>query len=91
MEQGRPGMLKPAIVSGAILGALSGLPGFDLFNCCTCCSLAVGAGFLASYLYSRESIRRGASFVRQRRRGSAAHELPERVNFCRSFQGAVAF
>jgi len=62
MDQGRPGMLKPAMISGAALGFLSGLPGFDLFNCCTCCSLAVGSGFLASYLYSRESIRRGAAF-----------------------------
>ena len=62
MEQDRPGMLKPALISGAALGFLSGVPGFDVLNCCTCCSLGIGAGFLASYLYSRELRRRGFPF-----------------------------
>jgi hypothetical protein len=55
-------ILKPAILWGCVLGFLSGLPVFDLLNCCTCCSLGIGAGFLAAFHYSKTCARFGVPF-----------------------------
>ncbi len=53
MANAEPPMLKPALVSGAIFGVVAGLPGFELLNC-ACCSLMIGCGVLAAYLYARD-------------------------------------
>jgi len=42
---------KPAIIGGILLGVLSSLP---LLNC-GCCAWIIGGGFLAAYLYVKES------------------------------------
>jgi hypothetical protein len=42
---------KPAVIGGVLLGVLSSLP---LVNC-ACCFWIIGGGFLAAYLYVRES------------------------------------
>lgn len=65
-------ILKPAILCGCVLGFLSGLPGLDLFNCCTCCSMAIGAGFLATFLYSKTCARAGVPFDAGRGAGVGA-------------------
>jgi hypothetical protein len=65
-------ILKPAILSGGVLGFLAGVPGFDLFNCCTCCSMGIGAGFLAAFLYSKTCARVGLPFDAGRGAGVGA-------------------
>jgi hypothetical protein len=47
---GSSNYFKPALIGGAAFGAASGIP---LLNCANlaCCALAIGGGFLASYLY----------------------------------------
>ncbi|HKQ60940.1 MAG TPA: hypothetical protein VJS92_06595 [Candidatus Polarisedimenticolaceae bacterium] len=61
MNGPRPSMLRAALIGGAVGGALSGLPVIKLLNC-FCCSLVIGAGFLAAYLYSGECRRAGVDF-----------------------------
>jgi len=65
-------ILKPAILWGCVLGFLSGLPVFDIFNCCTCCSMGIGAGFLASFFYSKTCARTGVPFDAGRGAGVGA-------------------
>ena len=50
MERNAPGIWIPALIGGAGLGFLSGLP----YISCGCCAFAVGAGFLGAFLYSKE-------------------------------------
>lgn len=47
---GSSSYFKPSLIAGAAFGAASGIP---LVNCANfaCCALAIGGGFLASYLY----------------------------------------
>ncbi len=45
---------RPAIISGAIFGFISGVPLLNLFNC-LCCSLILGAGLMSSYMLVRAS------------------------------------
>jgi preprotein translocase subunit SecY len=47
-------MLKPALIGGVLLGVLSSLPILNLFNC-ICCAWVIGGGFLAAYLYVKDS------------------------------------
>lgn len=47
----RDNIWKPAIIGGILLGVLSSLP---LLNC-GCCAWVIGGGFLAAYLYVKES------------------------------------
>lgn len=44
---------KPSLIAGAAFGAASGIP---LLNCANlaCCALAIGGGFLATYLYLKD-------------------------------------
>jgi len=58
MQSKAPSMMMPALISGASLGFLSGLP----LSSCACCLWAAGAGFLAAYLYSRSCQKAGAEF-----------------------------
>ena len=72
MNDSASDILKPAILCGGALGFLAGLPVFDLFNCCTCCSMAIGAGFFAAYLYSKTCARAGLPFDAGRAAGVGA-------------------
>ncbi|UCC41037.1 MAG: hypothetical protein JSV96_06300 [Candidatus Aminicenantes bacterium] len=47
----KPGMFVPALIGGAVAGALSGLP----FINCLCCIWIIGGAMLASYLLSKDS------------------------------------
>lgn len=49
----RPNKLRIALLSGAVIGALSGIPGLNLINCCCCAGILLG-GYLAAYLYRQE-------------------------------------
>lgn len=46
---------KPALISGALFGFLSGVPIVNALNC-ACCSLIVGAGVWSSYMVIRGSL-----------------------------------
>jgi hypothetical protein len=61
MANQEPPMLKAALVSGAIFGFVAGLPGFELLNC-ACCSLMIGSGVLAAYLYAKDCRATGLFF-----------------------------
>ena len=62
MASPAPSMLKPTLIGGFLFGVLAGLPGLNIVNICTCCSMVVAAGFVASYLYSAECKRVGSPF-----------------------------
>jgi hypothetical protein len=55
-------MLGPTLVAGLLFGTLAGLPYVKLFNVCSCCSLVVGCGACAAFLYSRRCRRAGRPF-----------------------------
>lgn len=57
-----PSLIKPALISGVIVGFVISIPGFDIVNACTCCSMILGAGILAAFLYSRDCERSGVEF-----------------------------
>jgi hypothetical protein len=52
MDNQSPSMLKPTLIGGGAAGVIGGLPLLGILNC-ACCSLVLGGGFLASFLYSR--------------------------------------
>jgi len=54
-------MLKPTLIGGALFGFVGGLPVLGALNC-ACCSLVIGGGFLAAYLYSKDCAAVGAEF-----------------------------
>ena len=62
MDRNLPSMLKPTLVSGALFGALAGLPYLDVMNICTCCSFIIVCGFVASFLYSGQCRAAGIQF-----------------------------
>ena len=47
-------MLKPALISGVILGIVSAFPVISAVNC-FCCAWVIGAGVLAAHLYVKSS------------------------------------
>jgi hypothetical protein len=47
-------MLKPALISGVLLGILSAFPVISAINC-FCCAWVIGAGILAANLYVKNS------------------------------------
>ena len=49
----KPSKLRPAILGGLIIGAISGIPGLNLLNCCCCAGILLG-GALSVYLYRHE-------------------------------------
>ncbi|HTP79908.1 MAG TPA: hypothetical protein VMM57_05840 [Bacteroidota bacterium] len=51
--QATPNKLRPALLAGAVIGAISGVPGLNLINCCCCAGILFG-GALAYYLYLQE-------------------------------------
>ena len=58
MANSSPSMLKATLISGAVFGALGGVP----FVSCLCCAWMMGAGFLAAYMYSSQVKAAGAEF-----------------------------
>jgi hypothetical protein len=62
MNERSPEMLKPTLLAGALFGALAAVPYLNIVNFCTCCSMVVVAGFVASYLYSKRCREAGAEF-----------------------------
>jgi hypothetical protein len=54
-------MLKPTLISGVLFGVAGALPVIGILNC-ACCSLLVGAGFLAAYLYAKDCRKAGVAF-----------------------------
>jgi len=50
----RETMLKPALISGVILGIVSAFPVISALNC-FCCAWVIGAGILAAHLYVKSS------------------------------------
>lgn len=51
MNDNKPDMMKPALIGGVAAAVASNIPGLNLLNC-FCCSLMVGGGVLAAYLYA---------------------------------------
>ena len=56
-----PSMLKPALISGVAFGIAGAIPVINWINC-ACCALIIGAGFVAAFLYSKESRTAGVAF-----------------------------
>jgi hypothetical protein len=62
MSQGIPGVVKYALISGAVFGFLGGAPFVSMLNC-VCCALIIGSGFLAAMLSANESKSLGVQFT----------------------------
>lgn len=56
-----PSMLKATLIGGAAFGFLGAVPLVGALNC-ACCSLVVGAGFVAAFLYSRDCEKQHTAF-----------------------------
>jgi len=54
-------MLKATLIGGGAAGVLSSIPIVNALNC-LCCSLVIGGGFLAAYLYSQSCRSHGVEF-----------------------------
>jgi len=52
MEE-KPNKIRVALVAGALIGVVSGVPGLNLINCCCCAGVVLG-GLLSTYLYLQE-------------------------------------
>ncbi len=53
MNTKAPSLWMPALIGGAVGGVLDTIPGVGYLNC-LCCSLVIGSGFLAAFLYSKQ-------------------------------------
>ena len=49
----KPSKIRIALISGAVIGVVSALPGLNLINCCCCAGILLG-GMLSVYLYKQE-------------------------------------
>ena len=49
----KPSKLRSALLGGLIVGAVSGIPGLNLLNCCCCAGILLG-GAMSVYLYRQE-------------------------------------
>lgn len=49
------GMLKPALIAGALAGIVSAIPGLKILNC-FCCAWVIAGGVFAAHLYVKESL-----------------------------------
>ncbi|MBZ5640028.1 MAG: hypothetical protein LAO51_14875 [Acidobacteriia bacterium] len=53
MDENSPDLLRPTLTAGILFGAVASVPFLNLLNC-ACCSLVLGCGFFASWLYAGE-------------------------------------
>lgn len=49
----KPNKFRSALIGGLVIGAVSGIPGISLINCCCCAGIWLG-GLLTMYLYKNE-------------------------------------
>lgn len=49
----KPDKIRIALIAGALIGVISGVPGLNLINCCCCAGVVLG-GVLSIYLYMQE-------------------------------------
>ncbi len=56
-----PSMLIPAAIGGTVGGVTSALPLIGALNC-ACCSLIIGGGMMAAFMYSRNCKEAGVGF-----------------------------
>ncbi len=56
-----PSMLMPAVIGGVGGAVVSALPLVGALNC-ACCSLIIGSGFMAAFIYSRNCKEAGVGF-----------------------------
>ena len=49
----KPSKLRSAILGGLIIGAISGIPGLNLLNCCCCAGILLGGG-ISVFIYRQE-------------------------------------
>lgn len=56
-----PSMLKPALISGVAFGVAGAIPVINWLNC-ACCALIIGSGFVAAFLFSKDSRTAGVPF-----------------------------
>ncbi len=49
----KPSKLRSALIGGLVIGAISGIPGLNLINCCCCAGIVLG-GMLTLHLYRQE-------------------------------------
>ncbi|HAL56630.1 MAG TPA: hypothetical protein DCP63_09180 [Bacteroidetes bacterium] len=49
----KPNKLRVSLIGGTVIGAVSGIPGLNLINCCCCAGIWLG-GFLTMYLYKQQ-------------------------------------
>jgi hypothetical protein len=61
MERSTPNVWLPALIGGAVFGIAGAIPILNFLNC-LCCSLVIGSGFLAAFLYSKECRRTDTPF-----------------------------
>ena len=61
MSDSSPTMVKAAAIGGVAFGIAGGLPLISALNC-LCCSLIIGSGVLAAFVYSRDCTKVGAGF-----------------------------
>ena len=57
-----PSMIKATVIGGLSAAILSSIPIVNCLNA-ACCSLLIGGGFLAAFIYSREVEAAGGSFA----------------------------
>ena len=57
-----PSMIKATVIGGLSAAVLSSIPLVSCLNV-ACCSLLIGGGFLASFIYSRDIAAAGGSFA----------------------------
>ena len=55
MGQGSPSLLKAALIGGVVAGIVAAVPLLGDLLYCLCCLPVVGGGFLAAFLYSKDS------------------------------------
>jgi hypothetical protein len=61
MNDQRPSLTRPVLLSGVIFGVVAAIPGLNLLNC-ICCVWIVATGLVAAYLYSNASKTAGTIF-----------------------------
>jgi hypothetical protein len=57
----KPSLLKPTLIGGAAFGVIGSIPCVNLLNV-LCCSLIMGGGFVAAYLYANDCKKLGNPF-----------------------------